>query len=311
MTEVLCIGEMMIELAQASEGAVRSGFGGDTFNTAVYLSRLGQPTGYLTAFGDDPWSTDARAALRSEGVDDGVCPTASGRTMGLYAIRTAKDGERSFTYWRDRSPARDVFGALFSPNVQTAIMEARLIYLSGISLWLYDVTSLDRLFGLLHEARKAGTLVAFDGNYRSRLWGPNREHARATYSRMLDLTDICLATAEDEVLLWDDVDTNSSHARLAAHGIAEIVLKCGSQGALIAPDMHVPTKPDPHPVDTTAAGDSFNAAYLAARLAGRTTEVAASKGNQLAGLVIRHAGAILPIGKMHEGDTGTGPVDNC
>lgn len=296
MNKVLCIGEMMIELAQASEGAVRSGFGGDTFNTALYLSRLGQRTGYLTVFGDDPWSTDARAVLRSEGVDDGACPTAPGRTIGLYAIRTTKDGERSFTYWRDRSPARDLFGALFSSDVHAAIMQARLIYLSGISLWLYDATSLDRLFGLLYEARKAGTLVAFDGNYRPRLWGHNRELARLIYSRILDMTDICLATADDEALLWDDADANVSYRRLATHGVVEIVIKCGSKGALIAPGSLVETAPDLHPVDTTAAGDSFNAAYIFARLAGRTPQFAAEEGNKLAGLVIKHAGAIIPIG---------------
>lgn len=169
---VLCIGEIMVELSQVPDGTARVGFGGDTFNTAAYLSRMGQSAAYLTALGDDPYSGDALALLEAEGVDASACPIAHGRTMGLYAIRTDTRGERSFTYWRDRSPARDLFGPLYGPGIATAILSARLIYLSGISLWLYDAASLDRLFALLAEGRANGLLVAFDGNYRPRLWGP-------------------------------------------------------------------------------------------------------------------------------------------
>lgn len=147
------------------DGTARTGFGGDTFNTAVYLARLGQSTAYLTALGDDPFSTEARALLDADDLNHSASPTAPGRTMGLYAIRTAANGERSFTYWRDRAPARDLFGALFEPKVEAAILSARLVYLSGITLWLYDAPSLGRLFGLLAQARQAGAEVAFDGNY--------------------------------------------------------------------------------------------------------------------------------------------------
>lgn len=290
---VLCIGEFMIELSQAPDGSARTGFGGDTLNTAVYLARLGQPTAYLTALGDDPFSTEARAQMDREGVDHSATPTAPGRTMGLYAIRTSPTGERSFTYWRDRSPARDLFGPLFSDKVEQAILSARLIYLSGISLWLYEAPGIDRLFALLTKARTQGAQVAFDGNYRPRLWGPDPAPARAVYARMLALTDICLATAEDEAALWGDADAKASHARLSAL-VREVVVKCGPEGALIAPGNRIATEANPRPLDTTAAGDSFNAGYLAARLSGQTPAMAAAAGNRLAGRVITHPGALIP-----------------
>jgi 2-dehydro-3-deoxygluconokinase len=298
MSAVLCIGEMMVEIACAPDGAARTGFGGDTFNTAAYLSRLGQPTAYLTAFGDDPFSADARALLAAEGVDDAACPSGAGRTIGLYAIRTDAQGERSFTYWRDRAPARDLFGALFTPEVEARILSARLVYLSGITLWLYDAPSLDRLFGLLARARQAGVQVAFDGNYRPRLWGMDRAATQGVYRRMLALTDICLATADDEALLWGDDDAPATHARLTAAGVGEVVVKCGPDGALIAPTCRIAAEPDPAPVDTTAAGDSFNAGYLAARLRGAAPKAAAAAGNRLAAAVIRHPGALIPLQAM-------------
>lgn len=298
MSYALCIGEMMVELSQESEGRFRCGYGGDTFNTAVYLSRLGQPTSYLSAFGDDPWSTEARCALRDEKVDDSACPTAAAQTIGLYAIRTTSDGERSFTYWRDSSPARNLFGYLFSEQVLQTILQAKLIYLSGISLWLYDAPSLDKLFSVLAQARASGTLVAFDGNYRQRLWGDDAEKTRAVYARMFDMTDICLATHDDEALLWSDANPVASHERLSSHGIPEVIVKAGPEGAWIAPTVLVETRPNPRPRDTTAAGDSFNAAYLAARLAGRSPRIAANEGNRLAGHVINYPGAIMPQSSM-------------
>ena len=291
---VLCIGEFMVELSQAADGTVRLGFGGDTLNTAVYLSRLGRPTSYLTALGDDPFSAEARALMDSEGVNHSSTPTAPGRTMGLYAIRTSPTGERSFTYWRDRSPARDLFGALFSDEVEQAILSARLVYLSGISLWLYDGPSRDRLFSLLSEARSRGAQVAFDGNYRPRLWGSDPVPTRVVYARMQTLTDICLATADDEAALWGDTSAETTHARLTATGIPEVVVKCGPEGALIAPGNRIATEANPRPLDTTAAGDSFNAGYLAARLSGQTPAMAAAASNRLAGRVIAHPGALIP-----------------
>jgi 2-dehydro-3-deoxygluconokinase len=293
VTQVLCIGDMMVELSQA-KGALQRGFGGDTFNTAYYSARLGQKTAYLTAFGDDPWSAEARHALQDAGIDASACPVARGRTIGLYAIHTAADGERSFTYWRDAAPSRDLFGAFFGAQVEQAIMAARLIYLSGVTLWLYDSDGLARLFSQLAAARAKGAQVAFDGNFRPRLW-PDPDVARNVYSQMLRLTDICLATAEDEALLWADPAPAASHRRLTGLGIGDVVLKCGPKGALIAPDQMIAAQPDPAPVDTTAAGDSFNAAYLAARLTGQTRDMAAMQGHALAARVIRFPGAIMPM----------------
>jgi len=148
--------------------------------------------------------------------------------------------------------------------------------------------------------------VAFDGNYRSRLWGPDPAQARRVYARMLALTDICLATADDEAALWGDVDAVASHTRLTAMGAGEVVVKCGPEGALVAPGLRIATDPNPAPIDTTAAGDSFNAAYLAARLSGRDPTEAAAAGNRLAGRVIAHPGALIPRAAMPWQPVGLG-----
>jgi 2-dehydro-3-deoxygluconokinase len=52
------------------------------------------------------------------------------------------------------------------------------------------------------------------------------------------------------------------------------------------------------PVDTTAAGDSFNAGYLAARINGAMPRDAAAAGHRLAGAVIMAPGAVIPKDAM-------------
>ena len=74
-------------------------------------------------------------------------------------------------------------------------------------------------------------------------------------------------------MLWGDANPEATVERLQAFGIGEIVVKNGSNTALVADKSgreHVPVPEVVEPVDTTAAGDSFNAAYLAARLKGES-----------------------------------------
>jgi 2-dehydro-3-deoxygluconokinase len=84
----------------------------------------------------------------------------------------------------------------------------------------------------------------------------------------LKRVDIALPTYDDEAVLWGDPSPEATVERLQAFGIPEIVVKNGPNSALVAAGGRSEFIPVPEvvvPVDTTAAGDSFNAAYIAAR----------------------------------------------
>ena len=303
-SRVICVGEVMVELSRGNDGRYGMGFGGDTFNTAVYLARAGIPAAYATAMGDDPYSDGLMALATAEGVNGDLIRRMRGRMPGLYLIETDAKGERKFYYWRETSPARDLFELPDWAAVAEALLSARLVYFSGVTLSLYSNTGIGRFLAALELARKQGVRVAFDGNFRPRGWKGDVARARTVFAEALKRVDIALPTFDDEATLWGDTNPEATVERLQAFGIGEIVVKNGSSTALVADKNgreHVPVPEVVEPIDTTAAGDSFNAAYLAARLNGESPLAAAGAAHGLAGQVIRHRGAIMPraVSAMH------------
>lgn len=291
------IGECMMELSPRPGGLFALGFGGDTLNTSVYMARLGVTVDYLTALGDDPFSRRMIDAWRAEGVGVAEVRRLPARLPGLYLIETDERGERRFSYWRDRAPARELFALPDTPALTEAIAGYDLVYLSGISLSLYGKDGRRTLMQALDAQRARGGLVAFDSNYRPRNW-PDPAAARAAMAELLARADIALVSFDDERALWDDAEPIATARRIAGRGPREVVVKSAADPAVVltaesAPELVVPESVI-KPVDTTAAGDSFNAAYLAARLKDVAPVEAARAGHRLAAAVIRHPGAIIP-----------------
>ena len=215
----------------------------------------------------------------------------------MCLIENGPAGERSFRYWRDGAPARDLFELPDWMQIAQHLLSARLIYFSGITLSLYSNTGLGRFLALLEAARQQGAKVAFDGNFRPRGWKGDLARTRTVFVETLKRVDIALPTFDDEAVLWGDPSPETTVARLQAFGIGEIVVKNGPNSALVAAagtQEFVPVPEVMVPVDTTAAGDGFNAGYLAARLGGLDPAQAASVAHRLAGDVIRHPGAFVP-----------------
>jgi 2-dehydro-3-deoxygluconokinase len=278
-------------------GHLARGFGGDTLNTAIYLARLGAEVDYVTALGDDPWSDEMVAGWRAEGVDTGHVVRLPGKLPGLYMIETASDGERRFYYWRDSSAARTLLDLPQTAAILNALGDYDLIYLSGITLSLYDAAGRERLMRALDHARAAGRRVAFDTNFRPRGW-PDRDVAQRAYHAAFGAADIVLASVEDLDLLFGAGAGTSVADSLK---VPELVLKLAEPGSRVRADgvdQQVAPEPVDCVVDTTAAGDSFAAAYLAARLSSIGPVDAAKAGHRLAGVVVGYPGAIIPRAAM-------------
>jgi 2-dehydro-3-deoxygluconokinase len=294
---VVCIGEVQLELTRGADGTFAPACAGDGFNTAIYLARAGLDVGFATAVGDDPYSDSIMALASAEGLAGNLILRVPGRLPALCIIERGRSGERVSRVWADGAPARELFELPDWMRIAESLVSARLIYFSGITLSLYSNNGLGRLFAALEVARQHGAKIAFDGNFRPSGWKGNLARARTVFMEALKRVDIALPTFDDEAVLWGDPSPESTVARLQAFGVGEIVVKNGPSSALVAAPGALQFVPVPEilaPVDPTAAGDGFNAGYLAARLSGSEPEQAASAAHRLAADVLRHPGALLP-----------------
>jgi 2-dehydro-3-deoxygluconokinase len=294
----------MIELRHRSATALDLAYGGDTLNTAVYLARLTRDRSvqveYVTALGDDAYSEGMLVAWREEGVGTDLIARLPGRLPGLYTIRTDARGERSFTYWRSAAAARDMLKDGRAEAIGRQLEGCALLYASGITLSILDAAQRAALMTLADQIRDARGRVAFDGNFRPAGW-PDRDEARRVFDAMLQRVDIALPTFDDEQALFGVRDPAETCDRLHQLGVAEVAVKLGADGCFLSSAAYsgeISAEPVGEVVDSTAAGDSFNAGYLAARLLGADPPAAARLGNRLAARVIAHPGAIIPAAAM-------------
>ena len=300
---VALIGECMIELQQHADGGLKQSFGGDTLNTAVYLSRLlgaAAQVDYVTALGDDSFSDAMCQIWQDEGIGLSKVQRLPGRLPGLYCIQTDAHGERRFLYWRNEAAVRECFTSPMADPILESLPDYDVLYFSGITLAVLGEVGRARLLSALGDARDRGARVVFDNNYRPRLWR-SVDQARQAYRSIIREVDLALLTEEDEQALFGFTDSEELIATYTGLGVSEVVVKRGAQSCLVHVDhqrYEIAAHPVNKVVDTTAAGDSFSAAYLARRLCGGSPEEAANAGHALASRVIQHPGALIPRSVM-------------
>lgn len=287
---ITVIGEAMLELSRASKEGWNLRYGGDVINTALHLARCGDKVRFASAVGADPMSADLRAAWEGEGIDTSLLLSAEGRLPGLYAIETDAQGERSFHYWRGEAAAKRMFDLPGSAAMAQQAAESELLYFSLITLAILPEEAREKLLALCEAVRANGGKVAFDGNYRARLW-PDAATARRWRDRAIALSDIGLPTLADEVEMGEADDAAAAARRWGAGEGREVVVKLGAEGCLVDGEVVAPPA-KLSVVDSSGAGDAFNGGYLHARLAGRSPREAALAGHRLAGWNIGRRGAI-------------------
>jgi 2-dehydro-3-deoxygluconokinase len=267
---VLAIGECMVELAPVGDGLYRRGFAGDTYNFAWYLRRLlpaDWQVGYGTWLGTDALSDELEAAIAGAGIDTAAIRRTGERTVGLYMIEL-RDGERSFTYWRSQSAAR---------------------LLASDAAWLEAQLEGRPRALLRHHARRRRARASRNACSRrspghgrparrspstptcGRASGRIRRRCARPLMQAADVADIALPSFEDEHRYFGDATIDATLERYRARGARTVVVKNGADAiaAWDATDGDARLQPPRvAAVDTTAAGDSFNAGFFAARLRG-------------------------------------------
>lgn len=297
MARVVSVGEVVIELVRGPDGHFSLGYAGDAFHAAVYLARAGQKVGLATALGDDRYSDEAFALAAAEGVDTDLVLRVAERTAGISLVEPA-GSERAAEIWREAAPARQLFELPGWDRIAEQLVAASLVYFSGVTLSLYSNVGLGRMLAALEFGRERGAKIAFDSNWRFASWRGDDQRARAVFSEALKRSDLALPSFDDEARLWGDASPQATVERLTTFGVREIVVKNGAEPALVHAEGRSIAVPVPERIEAVgarAAGDAFNAAYIAARLRDESPEDAANAAHRLAADVLRHPGAFLPL----------------
>ncbi|EHK91501.1 sugar kinase [Aggregatibacter actinomycetemcomitans] len=301
MKKIAFIGECMIELNGKPFGEMWQNYGGDTLNSATYLSRMSSPNDiqvyYVSALGSDNLSEQMRVHWQADGINTDWVLKDGQHQPGLYLIQLDEQGERTFLYWRNQSAARYMVQHIDFKKVLSYFENVNMIYLSGISLAILPKTDRTFLVEQLVKLAQKGVQIAFDSNFRPKLWDSLKD-AQESYLQLLPYVSLALVTFDDEQLLWDDENERATLTRLHQIGIPKVIVKCGRNGAVFSDSQtseHGQVVPEPilNVVDTTSAGDSFNAGFLNGYLRNKPLEICCWQGNRVAGIVIQHKGAII------------------
>ncbi|EWH08640.1 PfkB domain-containing protein [Catenovulum agarivorans DS-2] len=300
MTGLLVVGEGMVEFKQSENGQLMQKFAGDTLNAGIYAKRWSPNTqvGYFSALGSDMFSDKMREYLASENISADAVYQTDSANIGIYAIQTDEHGERSFTYWRKDSAATQMVDLLLAAGGADQLPAADIIFFSGISLAILSDENKGRLLDILAQAKANGSKIAFDPNYRPRMWR-DQSHAIEWIEKAYKLSDIALPGLDEHQDLFEQQTVEAVKNYMLQLGVSEFVIKAGKQGVYgytaEHSACHVPFNPAPKQLDSTAAGDSFAGTYLVSRVNGQSVLSAIENADKVAREVVQHPGAIMDI----------------
>ncbi|MBC7636538.1 MAG: sugar kinase [Acetobacteraceae bacterium] len=293
--EFVALGEPMLEFNQAPQGAdgrayFLEGFGGDTSNATIAAARQGVRTAYMTALGDDWPGARLMALWRAAGVDVSAVKHDPTRQTAVYFV-THGDGRHQFLHYRRNSAA-----SAFGPDDLDVrlIANARMLYVSGISQGISEAGR-DAVLRAIDIARGHNVQIAYDTNYRPKLWSP-AEAASVMHAAFAQV-DIALPSLDDAATLTGLTDPDAIADFYLRLGPRIVVVKNGAAGALLAtPDTRVHIPPFPcNPVDATGAGDTFCGSFLARIILGDAPVPAARYAACATALKCEGFGAVAPI----------------
>jgi 2-dehydro-3-deoxygluconokinase len=296
MSNLVSIGECMIEMSALENGLYKKGYAGDSLNMAYY-ARAFLPQNvdveYFTALGDDGESEALANSIEAHGIGTDLICKLPGKAPGLYLI-SLEDGERTFSYWRSTSAAKEMARDL--THLEQSLLGDKSLFFSGISLAILEPDTRAQFLDILAKAKAAGQQVIFDSNLRPALW-KNRQEMADWAAKASEVSTMALPTVPDEYVLFDEKSSEQVAKRYLRAGCREVVVKAGPADALVTngtDEEWIGPAAALKPVDTTGAGDSFNGGYIAARLDGQSMADAARFAHKVAGQVIQHRGALVP-----------------
>jgi len=252
--------------------------GGGAANAPSALARLGIPVASFSKVGDDLNGEFIRRELEKVGVDtSGFCVSATEPTPFTF-VAVHGDGDRTFIH----TPGANLTFAPSDLDLERVCAADFLLY---HDLWVLPAFDGQPAAALLAEAQRRGLITFLDEGYG---YGPKREPLEA----VLPHCDYVTPSYHDLREIYPDTSPEEMARTLLARGAKHVALKLGPEGCLVAQGnegQRVPCLPA-KVIDTTGAGDCWDAGFIAALAHGEDILAAARVGNACAAFGIEAIG---------------------
>jgi len=305
MLDLIGIGSAIIDFAPANLGAplseVRSFIpfaGGSVANLLVAASRLGLKTGFLGCVGDDEFGVFILRDFKREGVDTSCVKRVKGVATGIAFYSVDKQGERHYVFYRFPGYS-DPESMLRPEDIDVKyIAESKAIHFS--EALLRKPSGRDAVFKALQVAKEHGVTISYDPNVRPSLWGDRREF-NEIQRRVLRFADVFISTSDEAVLLTGIRNLDDALKKIMSLGPSTIVIRHGEHYRVVTPksDFEIPVF-KVRAVDTSGAGDAFDAGFLTGLLRGWSLKLAVRLGSAVAALKVMKAGTREGLPRLEE-----------
>ena len=293
---VCSIGEAMIEISNIKNSLYNQSFAGDTLNFCNYLDKKKLNAFFLSAIGKSEINQSLLDFVKSKNISTKYIKQINQFEVGLYLIKNKDNGEKQFFYWRDESAAKQYFNNIDFINLYKELKNFDYIYFSGITLSIIHISKLNNFIKLLKLLKSKKIKIVFDFNIRPSRW--NKKNLNIFLDSVLKFVDICFLSGED-MNYWKNKNNIKSYEQIVRkyklkHSIfrknAKFTYVFLNKTRYVFKNKLLKTV-----VDTSGAGDGFNAAYLSNFIVNNDPVLALKAGSSLGSKIVMKKGAIVDV----------------
>jgi 2-dehydro-3-deoxygluconokinase len=292
---ICSIGECMIEITNVEKELYNYSVAGDTLNFTSYLDQSIFNKFYLTAIGTSDINKGVINFLKKKKINTDLVKKISSKEIGLYLIKNTKRGEKKFYYWRDDSAANFFFN-----NINKSLFKKKYnfdyIYLTGITLSLLDFKNIDKFIMHLANLRKKNSKIIFDFNIRIKRW--SKKNLNLYLNKILSNIDILFCSGEDLVCWKNNDHIKTLENILKKFNIYHAIYRKNEEynySFFKNKKFMIKNKPIKKVVDTSGAGDGYNAAYLSNFIISNNPQLALNEASKIGAKIVMKKGAIVNV----------------
>ena len=294
--KICAIGECMMELSNAKHALYSQSIAGDTLNFSSYLDKNIFDISYFTAVGISEISKRVISFLQKQKIKTNLVSQISSHEVGLYLIENSKIGEKIFYYWRDNSAAKFFFNNQNIKKCQNQLKKFQYVYFSGITLSLFDDNNFHKFLILIEFLKKKQIKIMFDFNIRIKKW--SKKKLFSYFSKTLPFVDILFSSGEDLNFLKGNASLRTFKNLIQKYNIEHAIYRNNARlnySFYKDESYFIKNKIKNKVVDTSGAGDGYNATYISKFIKFNDPQKALHAASEIGAKIVMKKGAIVNV----------------